>query len=64
MALVSSSSRNPGLAFTAELFQDKLVDASGSNATDIYCPLGGCRCLILRRGSAKLVKRTGEAVGD
>lgn len=61
----ASTSRNPGVPFTPELLQEKkLVDSAGNNATDIFCPLGGCRCLILKKGSAKLVKRNAEAVSQ
>lgn len=64
MALASSSSRNPGVPYSADQLREKLVDDAGNNATDLYCPLGGCRCLLLRKGSARLVKRDGEAVSD
>lgn len=64
LAPSSSTSRNPGSPFTAGLLSEKLVDSAGNNATDLYCPLGGCRCLMLRKGSAKLVKRDGDAVSS
>lgn len=59
--LAQSSHRNPGQAYSASL-REKLVSDDGTNASDIYCPLAGCRCLLLKIGSAKLVERTGEAV--
>lgn len=61
MALAYSS-RNPGVPFSQEI-KDRLAASAGqTNEYDIYCPLAGCRCLILRKGHAQLVNRKADVV--
>ena len=59
---VASTSRNPGTAYSASLQEKLVAPGDSTNAFDMYCPLGGCRCLMLRQGSARLVKRSAAAV--
>ena len=58
---VASTSRNPGEPYSGDL-RTRLVTAANTNAFDIYCPLAGCRCILLRKGTAELAKRNGEPV--
>lgn len=58
----TSTRRSPGEAYSADLAAQLKDESTGLNATDIYCPLGGCRCLLLRKGNATLVQRSAEAV--
>ncbi|GAA5826692.1 hypothetical protein JCM11251_002857 [Rhodosporidiobolus azoricus] len=52
--------RSPGLPlsrFTIKNTFPSLVDPSTSlNTADLYCPRPECRCLLLRRGTGKLVR--------
>lgn len=62
-SLVASGSRNPGQPYSEALRPSLVAAEDGqTNAYDIYCPLGGCRCLLLRKGSATLVARSAAAV--
>lgn len=33
---------------------------TAANAADIFCPIETCRCLVIRKGAAKLVERQGN----
>ncbi|GAA6010488.1 hypothetical protein JCM10207_001329 [Rhodosporidiobolus poonsookiae] len=52
--------RSPGAPFSRFALAggvEKLVDPeTGLNAADLYCPRAECRCLLLRRGTGKLVR--------
>jgi len=49
--------RSPGRLLTRAGGIGALVDpASGTNATDLFCPRAECRCLLLRRGAGKWVR--------
>lgn len=56
-ASTASASRNPGVPYSLSIKSSIIDSSNGTNAADIYCPLAGCRCLILRKGSAQLVER-------
>jgi GNAT superfamily N-acetyltransferase len=51
--------RSPGQLLVS---QSDLADASGLNKGKLYCPRRQCRCLLLRKGAARLVERSSEPV--
>ncbi|GAA5899578.1 hypothetical protein JCM8208_000596 [Rhodotorula glutinis] len=49
--------RSPGRLLARAGGLGALVDsASGTNATDLFCPRAECRCLLLRRGAGTFVR--------
>ena len=54
--------RNPGESWQ-DLNVQEMTDAQGKNKYDLFCPRSQCRCLLLRKGNAILVKRDQSPVG-
>jgi ribosomal protein S18 acetylase RimI-like enzyme len=50
--------RSPGVPFSSLGGMDGLLDQEGMNASDLYCPRGECKCLLLRKGVGKYVLDT------
>lgn len=41
---------------------ERLVNESGKNVADVFCPKENCKCVILRKNAATLVERDGSKV--